>query len=118
MANIELKFTETEVPTETRERKPNPVLDKVQQMIDKRNEDPTGKGKALTFSLPRNNDDDEKALESVINAFQNAGREKGVTVRKSVVTEKGVATVTVWVVDKITRRTPEEVAAEKAAKAK
>lgn len=91
----ELKFVDVDIPETTREVKPNPFKPVVEQLVKT--------GKAKEFTLPCKTDEDEKALRSAITQIQTAGRDADKTVRKVVKRDKGVATVTVWAVDKITR---------------
>lgn len=103
MPDLNLTFNTVDVPEQTRVRKENPFAPVVEAMI--------ADGKAREFNMPRANDDDEKAIASAVQQFQSAGREKGVTVRKTVQTDvkKGTATITVWVVPQIKReRKPAE----------
>lgn len=105
MANLDLTFNTVDVPEQTRIRKENPFTPVVAEMV--------ADGKAREFSLPRKNDDDEKAIASAVQQFQQAGREQGVTVRKTVKTDTkaGTATITVWTVPQIKReRKPADTA--------
>lgn len=91
----EITFNTVPVPDQTRVRKVNPFASVVKAMSEDR--------QARSFEMPCKTDEQEKAIESAINQCQTAGRQAGVTVRKTVVKNGGTATVTVWVVDKITR---------------
>ena len=92
----EIKFVDAEIPELTRERKPNPFVPVVEQLAK------TRKAKAMT--LPCKTEADEKALKTAIQQLQSAGKQFDVTVRKTVARDKGVATVTVWAVDRIERK--------------
>lgn len=108
MAAPDLILTETTVPATT--GKENRYL----SHVDTLNADRT---KAITFTVPVAAGADaetvKKAVESVLRIWQDAGRERGVTVRSKV----DGASVTVWVRDKITRPRKTEQTAVSAADA-
>lgn len=89
------EFEKVDVPETTRERKPNPFIPLVKDMLDN--------GGARKFTMPKKTDDDEKNINAAITQIQNAGRALNKTVRKLIKSENGTATITVWVVDKISR---------------
>lgn len=93
----EISFTAVPVPEQTRVRKENPFAPVVDDMI--------ADGQARAFTLPRKDDDDEKAIATAVQQFQSAGRDKGVTVRKRIETDtkNHTATITVWTVPQIKR---------------
>lgn len=97
MANLDLTFETVDVPEQTRVRKENPFAELVAGMV--------ADGKARAFTMPRANDDDEKAVNSAVQMIQAAGREQGVTVRKTIQTDtkKHTAHITVWTVPQIKR---------------
>ncbi len=90
---VELNITETAVPATT--RRENPYLKHVQALAADRS-------KALSFDVPVDKGTDPaKAVASVLNLWREAGAEVGVTVRQ----KTDGAHVTVWAVDRITRKT-------------
>lgn len=94
---INLEFEKVDVPEVTRERKANPFASLIEDMQKN--------GGARRFTMPKKTDADEKAIASAVSQIQSAGRNVGVTVRKKVSSDgKGTAAITVWLVDKITRK--------------
>lgn len=85
-----------EIPATVTVRKENPYQGVLDHLV--KNE-----GKAASFSLPAKTDTDRKAVESAIGHIQRGARALGFSARKQVVTEKDVATLTVWLVDAIKR---------------
>lgn len=93
-----LTFTNAPVPEVTRPRKENEYVPLVKSMIETKD--------ARVFVVPNKTPEDAKETEKIIGLIQTAGRECGVSVRKMIDGTKGgkdKATVTVWVVDRITR---------------
>lgn len=91
----EITFTEVEVPETIVERKENPFMPLINELLKN--------GKARAFTLPAKTSSDEKAIESAVGHIQRAARTVDKSARKKIVREKDVATITVWLVDKITR---------------
>lgn len=85
-----------------RTSEPNP-FDPIIKELDKT------RGKSRVFVFPYKSDDDKATVASVKNAAHRAGRAANVSARVKIEEDsrKGTATVTVWVVDKITRSTGE-----------
>lgn len=81
-----------------RSAEPNPFDPIVKELNEKRDT-------SRVFPFPYKSDEDKKQVAAVKNAAQRAGRSAGVSVRVKIDTDEkaGTATVTVWVVDKITR---------------
>jgi hypothetical protein len=104
---MSLNFTVTEVPETTRVRKENEYVPLVKEMIKDE--------KARSFVVANKTPEDAKEAEKIIGQLQAAGRECGVSVRKTIDDTKGgkdKATVTVWTVAKITRERKADEAAE------
>lgn len=81
-----------------RSAEPNP-FDPIVKELNK------ARGTARAFVFPYKTDDDKAEVKRAKNAAHRAGRSADVSVRARVAEDakKGTATLTVWVVDKITR---------------
>lgn len=83
---MSVTFKPSEFPTVSRDKTPNEHLPLVKEMKE------TGESRAATVNYKTA--EDKKALESLIQKVQSAGRELGVSVRKVVIEDgKGKATV-------------------------
>lgn len=107
-----LSFTTVDVPEQTRPRKENEFVPLVREMEKDK--------QARAFVAANKTPEDAKEIEKTVALIQAAGREAGVTVRKMIESGKGgkdKATVTVWVVERITReRKPKDEDSEQSAK--
>lgn len=103
-----LSFETVAVPEQTRPKKENEYLPLVREMQKDK--------QARAFVAANKTPEDSKEIDKTVALIQAAGRDLGVTVRKMIEVGKGgkdKATVTVWVVDKITReRKPKDESAE------
>lgn len=92
----ELTYKTVEIPQTVVTRKPNPFAALI--------EDLQKNGGARAFEMPNKTADDGKAIESAIGHIQRGARAVGMSARKKVTDAgSGKATVTVWLVEKITR---------------
>lgn len=92
----EINFSAGTIPATVTVRKPTVFDGVVAELLENLDQ-------SRVFQLPNKTAEDGKAIESAIGQFQKAARNVGKSGRKHVVTDKGVATVTIWLVDKITR---------------
>lgn len=92
--------TPVEVPAmqSGRTAEPNPFEPVVKELNKAR-------GTARAFTFPYKTDEDKAEVKRAKNAAHRAGRAADVSVRARLAedSKKGTATLTVWVVDKITR---------------
>jgi hypothetical protein len=96
------KFATVDIPPDTRGRVAgeNPFMETVSDMAT----DPAKRAKALKFEVTEGNPDLlTKSLNRIKVQLAKAGSENNVSVRKTIDTDGNKATVTFWVVDRITR---------------
>lgn len=91
-----VSFKAAEFPATTRDKAPNEYVPLVAEMVE------TGEARSAVVKYAT--EDDRKAVESMVQKVQAAGREVGVSVRKAIHEDgKGKATVYFRTVDAIKR---------------
>lgn len=93
---IALDFAKGAIPESVTVRKPNVFDGVVAELLAAPDE-------SRVFTLPNKTTEDAKAIESALGQFFKAAKHVEKSGRKQIVTDKGVATITIWLVDKITR---------------
>lgn len=117
---MKLDIQETEIPQgSTGPKTVNPYADHIKTLSENmRTEDQ--EGKALSFTVPREKGTDAetfgKAVQKVVNKWQDGGEQFGVTVRALIERDDAkvpTGKVTVWAVPRITReRKPKDAASD------